>query len=259
VSAGVGTYLLVHELTGDRRAGVFSAIVYCSAPVITLRLAGHLNLLLGAQWLRCMALAAHRACSSRGRRSSLYSVAAGVMFAVTSLSSWYFAFIGFVPLASSCLLSVERWSLIGQRLLKMLLSLGVWLVVVTPFLLVTIGANQSMFAETATFAPLDADVYSLSLDRLLSPNPNHSIWGDLSRRAIYVSGEQDVVSLGCAALVMGALGYIHSGKRGYASLCWYGTGNGSAGHGHNSSLERSAGTHRVARWSSAQTMDAQAS
>jgi len=212
-SAGIGTYLLVHELTGDRRAGVFSAIVYCSAPVITLRLAGHLNLLLGAQWLPYMVWAARRACASHGRRSGLYSVAAGVMFAMMSLSSWYFVFIGFVPLASSYLLSVERWSLIGQRLPKMLLSLGVWLVVVTPFLLATIGANQLMFAETTTFAPLDSDVYSLSPDRLLSPNPSHSVWGDLSRRAIPVSGEQDVVSLGYAALVMGFLGYIHSGKR----------------------------------------------
>jgi len=81
VISGFGVYLLVHYLTRNRLAGFLAGCVYISAPVLTLRLGGHLNLLLGTQWLPYAAwltLAALDAPSSRKRWALLAGFALGL-------------------------------------------------------------------------------------------------------------------------------------------------------------------------------------
>jgi hypothetical protein len=205
IVAGVGVYLLVEFLTGSRLAGVVASPVYIFAPVMTLRLGGHLNILLAAQWLPYLALFAYRSLANAGRHGWVSSALAGVMYFLASISCWYFAFIGFVPLISVFLLSsLERSK--TRRLQRLGVALASWCLLTTPFLILTLQANSAMFGETAGFDLASSDGLSISVDRLLTPNPANAVWREWLSQRLDISGESDYISLGYVPLLLALLG-----------------------------------------------------
>jgi hypothetical protein len=206
VISGFGVYLLVHYLTRNRLAGFLAGCVYISAPVLTLRLGGHLNLLLGAQWLPYAAwltLAALDAPSSRKR----WALLAGFALGLAILGSWYFLFVATVPLMGLFLVAARHqpWR---QRLMIGILIGWVCAVVIAPFAYLTLQARAAMFTGDAHFDLADADTYSLSLDRLFVPNPIHALWGRAVRQVFPIRGEQDVVSVGIITAVLALWGIL---------------------------------------------------
>jgi hypothetical protein len=204
VTGGVGVYLLVATLTGRRLAGMVAAPVYVFAPIVTVRLGGHLNVLLGMQWLPWLALCAHQALTRDGRAGWMYSVLSGLCYALAATGSWYFVFIGFVPLCSAFLFAAMRpWK---TQWLKLAVALMVCAFLVAPFAVLTFKANRAMFGGNLAFALSESDTWSASVDRLLAPNPLNPGWDVLWPHRPPVRGEQDAVSLGYAASLLAVLG-----------------------------------------------------
>lgn len=207
VIAGFGVYLLVYSLTQRRLAGLIAGCVYIVAPVITLRQGGHLHTLLGMQWLPYAVLFTRRTLATPGRFGTRRSLLAGLMFALAILGSWYFLFIATLPTIGFLLWSASDQSL-RSRLVSIISTGLVCLVVLAPFAYLTWRARQEMFGGQACFSLADSDAFSLSLDRLMVPNPNHPIWGNASRQTFPLRGEQDVVSVGYVAMILALLGIL---------------------------------------------------
>ena len=174
-AAGIGVYFLVEQLTQQRWAGVLSAAIYMTAPLITMRMGGHFNLLLAVMSLPYLVLALYRALSAENdKRALIYSILAGLFQALATISSWYFLFIGFLPLISLLITSPKPISL-AIKLRRLTVTLIVWFLLTLPFILITLDANSAMYGQTATFNLAGTDSNSISLDRLFVPNPFHAI------------------------------------------------------------------------------------
>ncbi len=212
-AAGVGIYLLVTQLTGERWAGVISATVYMTAPLVTVRLAGHFNILMGLAFVPYLALFWLRALiSDQRKRGVTFAVFAGIAYGLASLSSWYFVFIGFLVIGCLFLFPTAPVPL-REKLTKSAILTAVWLLLTIPFLLLALEANQELYGGTATFSIAGADGQSISLYRLLVPNPLNSIWGAWSAGTFPLGYEETLLSLNYVALVLGIIGFWKSHKR----------------------------------------------
>jgi len=212
-AAGVGVYLLLEGLTGERWAGVISAAIYLTPPMVTIRLAGHFNILLGLAFLPYMALFWGRALIAQERKkTTLYAVFTGLIYVLISLSSWYFVFIGFLVIGCLFLFPTKP-VLLRDKLGKMAILAFVWLLLTLPFLLLTVKANQDLYGATATFSIAAADGQSISLHRLFVPNPLNSIWGPWSTGAFPLGSEETWLSLNYVAFILGIIGFWKSDKR----------------------------------------------
>lgn len=206
IVAGVGVYLLVESLTGKCLAGIVASPVYIFAPVITLRLGGHLNVLLAAQWLPYLALFSYRSLANAGRRGWIFSVLVGLMYFLASISSLYFVFIGFIPVISVFLFSSLECSK-TRRFQKLGVALVTWCLLTMPFLMLTLQANRAMFGKTVVeFDLASSDGWSINVDRLFTPNPANAVWRKWLSRRLDIGGESDYISLGYTAMLLALLG-----------------------------------------------------
>jgi hypothetical protein len=205
ILSGVGVYLLVESLTGKRLPGVVASAVYLSAPMLTLRLGGHMNILFGAQFLPYMGLLAHRAVSTEGRQAIWYSIGAGCAYMLSATSSWYFVFIAFPVLVCFFAFgSSAHTKLI--RLQRFCICLLTWAVLTAPLALLTHSANTAMFGETVGFSLASSDVWSVGPDRLFVPNALSTLLRGLYHRYWRVQSEADLASLGYTAILLSLVG-----------------------------------------------------
>ncbi|MBI5568006.1 MAG: glycosyltransferase family 39 protein [Chloroflexi bacterium] len=202
VLAGFGVYRLITQVSGRWLAGMLGGCVYMLAPVLTLRLGGHTDILLSSMWLPYLGWFSHRVLHSQQRRDGLL---AGVFLGLACLGHWQFVF--FAPLIPLVIIgtgeSPNRWT---QRLARLGVIGLVGGLVAAPFAALTVFSRTQMFEETPNFPITMADVYSLSIDRLFVPNPSNGLWGEASRAAFPVHSEAAVVSIGYATLAIAAVG-----------------------------------------------------
>jgi hypothetical protein len=204
--AGLGAFRLTAAVTGRSASACVAALAYSMSPILTIRLGGHLDVLIGATALPYAALAAWRATSGdagRGRRQSLL---AGLFIGLSCLGHWQFVFIApILPLAVLLFGARSRDFRRGLvHVLWMALAAGA---VVAPFARIALHARANTYSDPFVFDFESADRFSMSPDRLLVPNPLHPLWGEASRRAFLVEGEEGVVSLGWVMTGLAVVGF----------------------------------------------------
>jgi hypothetical protein len=204
VIGGFGVYLLVHHLTRNRIAAMIAGCAYISTPALTVRLGGNLHLLLGMQWLPYTILLSIVALE-RPRSAWRWAALGGLALALAILGSWYYLFVATLPLIV-LLLVLGRDRPWRHHVTVVIVLVIMCIVVISPFAYLTFQARIEMFRGEASFDVMESDAYSLSPDRLLVPNPLHPLWGEASRAAFPIHGEQDVVSIGYGVLVLALLG-----------------------------------------------------
>jgi hypothetical protein len=216
--AAWGAYALAHDHTHDRLAAFVAGCVYIAAPVITLRLRGHLHMLLGAMWLPWAAWAMLRSLSA-GRRSAAYAALAGLLLGLAVISHWYFLYMASLPLAALWLTAAirrRRDQALGRTLGLGLLTGAVAALVAAPWAWLTVLARRAMFPGGMAFDLLVSDPFSLSPDRLLLPNAFHPLLGAWIQRVRPLTGEHDVVGIGVTAAMLALVG-LAAGRRQRAS------------------------------------------
>jgi hypothetical protein len=202
--SGFTAYLLAWKLTHRRGAGLLAGILYAFSTYRMGHLgAGHLNLL-GTQWLPLFLLSLEQLLSSKRVRSAIL---AGVFFALSALSSWYYAPMFGLCAALYVLARARPWRqrLLDRRLtLLLVVAVAIASVLMAPSALLT--AQQWSRGEMQFSLP-EADRYSASMDDWVIPNPLHSWWGDVV--ADHFVKRQDVpeflVSLSWVGVVLAAL------------------------------------------------------
>ncbi len=212
ILAGFGAYLLAYRMTADRMASFVAGCIYITAPVITMRLGGHLQILISIQWLPYAYLAFYQMLNSSAKPRYQWAVLAGIFLSLTILGHWYFLFIATLPMLG--LFAYTRranfsWSLLG--------SLGIMaatiLIILTPFALATWFARESMFPDGGVFSLQSAEANAISISRLFAPNPFHGLWGEWSRTLFPLSAERDIISVGYISFLLMIIGIIFSPKR----------------------------------------------
>lgn len=205
--AGCGAYGMAHHLTRNRLAAFVAGAIYMTAPVLTLRLRGHVHLLAGAALLPFSFWAAAAALDSRVRKRQLWgAVATGSCLALSVLCHWYYVFVAVLPLTVFVLaygMQRRRWR---ASLLVLATAAMIVLALAGPFALETAQARRAMHGEGGTFPLAESDQYSLSPDLLLAPNRFHPLLAPWAAHKFPLTGEQDVSSLGYAATLLAVIG-----------------------------------------------------
>lgn len=211
VIGGLGAYRLAARLTGRRAAGLLAGCVYIAAPMLTLRLGGHVHVLIAAMFLPYAADAMHRL-MTRPAHAARATALAGLLLAASILGHWYFLFIATLPIGGLALATPSSlpWR---TRLSRLLAAGAIALIVVAPFALLTWQARHAMLPSGGSYSLHDTAYQGFSLDYLLSPNPFHPLWGARAAALFPVGGEWDVASVGYAALALAALGLLASPRR----------------------------------------------
>lgn len=206
VAGGFGVYLLVYQLTQQRLAAFLAGAVYITAPVLTVRMGGHLHTLFSMAFLPYATLSFYQVFSIQ-QRDVTSIVRTGILLALTILGHWYFLFIATIPLVvlSAFIPKKAEWREWGIRLI---LIDATTLILVLPFVLLTWSARRAMFPESGDFSLAASDIWGVSLDYLFAPNPNHPLWGDWLQRYFPVTGEHSIVSTGYTALVLAIIGLL---------------------------------------------------
>src|SRR3989338_8306383 len=206
IIAGFGVYLVVYHLIQNRFISFLSGCVFITAPFITLRLGGHLNILLGTQLIPYIILFVFRTFESSGKKRIFWIILSSITLALSILGSWYFLFI------NTILLVGLLWYKSDISLLKkasVLLAIYIFsIIIISPFIYLTFKANVDMFGRVTTFHLTDSDIFSLSIDRLFIPHVLHPIWGNIFGHIFPGRGEQDAVFLAYIAFFLAILGVL---------------------------------------------------
>jgi hypothetical protein len=202
IVAGLGMYFLVTYLGGRWLGGILAGAIYIAAPVLTLRMGGHTDILLSSMWLPYLALFCHKSIQHPRLRSWLLT---GLFLGLACLGHWQFVF--FAPLIPLIIIGLGQSNYsIRQRAVLIAKIAATALVVILPFFAITHYARSQMFTATASFSTSSASFYSLSIDRLFVPNPLNSLWGQWSASAFPLSSEASAVSIGYAAILAALVG-----------------------------------------------------
>jgi hypothetical protein len=216
ILAGLGMYCLVTYLGGQWLGGILAGCIYIVAPVLTIRMGGHMDILLSSLWLPYLALFSHKAVQEPGLRTWLL---AGLLLGLTSLGHWQFAFVA--PSLPLVLIGLGQSSYSLRQRVALIFKIGITaLVAVLPFLAITIYARSQMYTDTPLFSMATADFFSLSIDRLFVPNPLSSIWGEWSLAVFPVSSEASAISIGYLAVLGSVIGMLSKWpqRRAYLAL-----------------------------------------
>lgn len=213
IFGGFGVYLLVHDLLRQRLPGVIAGLIYIGAPVLTIRLGGHQNILLGAMGLPYTIWALRRALLAPKGGERPWIILGGLLWALTILSSWYFLFIATLPLVGLLFVPGHEGSFWGR--FKRLAAAGVvCLVGLIPFALLTWQANQATLGGLSRYSLAASDNFSLSPDRLFLPGLGHPLWGEAVRDWYRQTvSEADWAGIGYAALILAIIGLATGPKQ----------------------------------------------
>ncbi len=187
VLSGFGAYLLVLRLTGERLAALVSGVLFafCSYRMAHLG-AGHLNLL-GTQWLPFLFICLDQLLE---KDRLLAAILCGVFYALSALSSWYYAPLVAVFAAAYVLWRGRPWRLrpLGSRLWRLLaVSAAVAGLLMAPSIAYT---AQQWSQRGMAFSLREVDVFSASIRDFVVPNAMHPLWG--RQVSSYYLGRQDV-------------------------------------------------------------------
>ena len=197
VLSGVGTFLLVREVTGNARAAFLGGLLFAFAPY-RLPQSTHLQVL-SAQWMPFAFYGFFRYLETRRRRA----LAGGALSLVLTALSCNYYLMFFVPFGGLFLL----WE-IGRRRrghdrrlwLEVTTAAALSLLVLTPFVQPYIAARElfSMTRSAETLASFSADVYSYWTALSIQ-----SFWGPVMQAFPRSEGE---LFPGGIPLLLGALG-----------------------------------------------------
>ncbi len=212
ILAGFGAYLLAYRITADRFASFVAGCIYITAPVVTMRLGGHLQILISIQWLPYAYLAFYQMLNSSAKHRYRWAILSGVLLSFTILGHWYFLFIATLPMLG--LFACIRRADISWSLLKALgITAVTTLIILTPFALITWFAREAMFPNGGVFSLQSAEANAISISRLFAPNPFHGFWGEWSRNLYPLSAERDIISVGYASFLLMLVGIYFAPKR----------------------------------------------
>ncbi len=183
VLSGLFTYLFVRELTDSDPAGIVAGVGFALCPYHMARIAGNLPLV-DTQWLPLFLLFLERFIqktsgqTDKQGRPWLDAGLAGVFFAASALSSWYYA-LAWGVLAPEYLYTRTRkawsksnWQAWVRGGLAFAAASGALIV---PFLLPYLEVQQAGAAKI----PLEQTAFwSANLTDFFTPNPRHFLWGD---------------------------------------------------------------------------------
>jgi len=218
VLSGFGAYLLVFRLTRERLAGLLSGVAYAFCAYRMAHLgAGHLNLL-GTQWLPFLFLCLEQTLRSR---KVLLAALAGLFFALSALSSWYYAPMFSLFAALYVLWRARPWRerLFSGRVGLLLAVVAlVAMVLMLPSIVLTV---QQWSQRGMAFSLREVDVFSASVGDWFVPNALHPLWGKWL--AAYYGAREDVpehiISLSWVALLLAGMA-LWPGQRRRASGAW---------------------------------------
>lgn len=202
VAAAFGMYKLVTALGQNRSAGIVAGCVYIAAPILTLRLGGHFDVLFSSLWLPYVAWLSQRSLHETSHRIWLL---AGLTLGLSFLGHWQFVFLA--PLLPVIIIGLGRAQIGWRQRLARLAVVGLTgLIVAAPFAAITFDARSQMYAASPAFSTVVADGASLSPDRLVVPNPLNSLWRKWSQTVFPMAGESTAVSVGYVALIAAGIG-----------------------------------------------------
>jgi hypothetical protein len=199
VLSGLGTYLLVRELTGDERAAFVAGLLFGFIPYRTPH-ASHLQVL-SSQWMPFVLFGFTRYLNT-GRRRAL--AGASIALLMQCLSCGYFL-IYFSPFAAGYVLwEIVRRGMFRERRVWLELGVGAVLiaVVLTPFL-IPYGRVQSTVQLSRRLD--EVRLYSADVYAYLTAFPTERFWG--SRLSLMPRGEGELF-MGAVATVLGVAGLV---------------------------------------------------
>lgn len=205
VLGGLGMYWLVETKTDKVGAGLLAGCVYIAAPVFTLRLGGHLQVLIAMMFLPYATASLLHLMSKYPPISWKWMILSGIFLAATIISQWYFLFIATLPLLGLGLFAASEanWR---ERLIRLFGVLGITFMLIAPFALLTWHARREMLPDGGKFTVANSEQLGFSPDYLFSPNPLHPLWRNRTSTVFPISGEWDVVSIGYAAMIAAIIG-----------------------------------------------------
>ncbi len=238
VLSGLGAYLLVVQLSGNRWAGILAGVLFAFSPYRFHNLGAGWLPNLGTQWLpfcllyldKLVAIGATPAVTHG--RTLRWGALAGFFLALLCLSSWYHVYIGGLAVVVYVLVRGWPWRrvLASRRVVSGLAaSLAVAGAMVMP--LASPLARYGAAEGDITWPLIRADDASASLDDLVLPSTYHPFWGDLSRsRRAYVPALNvpGLVYVGLPALALAVYGLrrrrdtssVDGGPRSPAAAFW---------------------------------------
>jgi len=180
VLTGLGTCLLVEQITGSLLAGVISGTAFAFCPYRIAHLPGHLPLM-GTQWLPFTLYWLEKLrCEPKGK----YALGAGICFALFSLSSWYYAAFGIIVLGIYVPLRFrpwKRWLSCGTTWRNLAISGFAVTVLLVPFVIPYLRSYQGGALRHSVPA---IDYWSANPTDFLVPNLQHPLWGAWLREKV---------------------------------------------------------------------------
>lgn len=204
VLSGWAMYWLVRHLTASTVGGMTAGLLFAFAPYRMAHLgAGHLPLL-GTQWIPLAFLFAERALQSRRIRDGAL---AGLFFALAALSSWYYAYLVGLFLATFVLLRGARirsrlsWRQALPSLLAFLAVAGLLMAPAAVPLLRNAGGGATRYESLAYI-----DQWSASLADFFWPSVFQPLWGRALADAYMPNVHEGMLYLGWIGIALALLG-----------------------------------------------------
>jgi hypothetical protein len=214
VVTAYATFILVRDLTNDRRASFISGFIFAFSPFQMVRTLGHFGIMTSAMWIPLYVLFFMRAI----RHGNLLSlILAPLVLALACISNPYYAiFLGiFTIMYCGYYLITGKIHHIENILVKRLLPMGCLVVVfLIPVIWITLTYGREDFY---VYAPLsNAEFYSADLLAFFLPSPYHPIWGYLVSPLYYThftgNVTEQTVYLGYMVLILSVIAIVKVDK-----------------------------------------------
>ncbi len=205
VLSGYGLYLLLRELGCGVLSALIGGMAFAFSPYRLSHLgAGHLPLM-GTGWLPLLFLSLERLVV---RRTWTGGLLVGLFYALTALSSWYYAVSAGLFAALYLLLRARPWrdrlwrlDLWSRRLLAGAVSAVLIAPAMVP-LLRLVARGEMRYDGSLKYI----DQWSASPMDFLYPNAMHSLWGEAATVRYYQNPNEHLLYLGLVALSLAAIG-----------------------------------------------------
>lgn len=211
--AGLGTYVLVWQLTQHRGAAFVAGLIYAFCPYTAFHLRVGQPNLVALEWLPWYLWALLNAL----RGSRRWTLLAAVFLLFNALVDWHhaiFAVVMTAAVAAAELASRPRQA--PGLLARLALVGGLFVVLVSPLLVPMLREAR---AEPYAARPLWLSAYhSTDLLAFLLPNPLHPLWGSITgpifrQRLVLPNIVGGIASIGLVALVLGVYGLLRDRQR----------------------------------------------
>jgi len=201
--SGLGTYLLVRDLTGDARAGVLAGIVFAFFPHRMEEILEHLNLM-SVQFIPLTLFFFFRLCRQGGRRNI---AGLGICFALNALCSWHLGLkliLILLPLAV-----VQYWRPARQRA-AILRDSGLAALIATAILFPLVQPMVAEMWSGETYYQKAQENTGADPAFFFIPQYEHPLWRELTSwayvdRAYYSAGFMTYLGFVPVALALFAL------------------------------------------------------